>query len=57
MTFAVHRFATVGRPLRRGDLLEGFEQMGLVGFDLGEDGVPGLFGAFKGFFDNAGHRR
>lgn len=48
--------AVFGRP--RG--AEGFERVvkgGLVGFDLGDQGISGVSGSLKRFFDNGSRRR
>lgn len=47
----------LGRGLGGGDGLERGQQGRLVGLDLGEQGVAGVAGRLKGFFDSAARRR
>lgn len=53
MTVAVGGFVRVGRVVGVTDCFNVGEQGWLIGFDLGEEEIPGIFGGLKCFFDSA----
>ena len=57
MAVAINRFGSVGGTVGGADRRHGVEQVLLVAFDLDDQGVAGIPGRLKGFFDSAWRRR
>ena len=56
-TLAVDGLGVVGGRLGVADRIERLVEDRLVGFDLGDQEIPGLTRGFEGFFDSAWRRR